>query len=70
VGNLVEEFGISFAEAARQLGVSTSVVSKIISRTENINIAFTICLITYSKIEHLIYLLTDCFKYNNFNKFC
>ena len=34
-GNLVEEFGISFAEAARQLGVSTSAISKIISRTEN-----------------------------------
>jgi len=31
---LVEEFGISFAETARQLGVSTSAISKIISRTE------------------------------------
>jgi len=34
-GDLVEEFGISFAEAARQLGVSKSAISKIISRTEN-----------------------------------
>ena len=34
-GNLIEEFGISFAEAARQLGVSTSAISKIISRMEN-----------------------------------
>lgn len=34
-GDLVEEFGSSFAEAARQLGVSTSAISKIISRTEN-----------------------------------
>jgi len=34
-GNLVEEFGISFAETERQLGVLTSAISKIISRTEN-----------------------------------
>ena len=33
--SLVEEYGISFAEKARQLGVSTSAVSKIIRRTEN-----------------------------------
>ena len=33
--SLVEEYGISFAETARQLGVSTSAVSKIIRRTEN-----------------------------------
>jgi predicted HTH domain antitoxin len=31
---LVEEYGISFAEAARQLGVSTSAISKIMSRAE------------------------------------
>lgn len=33
--SLVKEYGISFAETARQLGVSTSAVSKIIRRTEN-----------------------------------
>lgn len=32
---LVHEYGISLAEAARQLGVSTSAISKIIRRSEN-----------------------------------
>ena len=32
--SLAKEYGISFAEIARQLGVSTSAISKIISRSE------------------------------------
>jgi predicted transcriptional regulator len=32
--HIVEEYGLSFAETARQLGVSTSAISKIISRVQ------------------------------------
>ena len=35
--SLVKEYGISFAEIARQLGVSTSAISKTISKTKNRN---------------------------------
>jgi predicted HTH domain antitoxin len=33
--SLVEKYGISLAETARQLGVSTSAISKTISKTRN-----------------------------------
>jgi len=39
--SLVEEYGISFAETERQLGVSTSAVSKIIRRTENRKLTYS-----------------------------